>query len=67
MEVEVSEFVTVSEAARLLGVSRHAIGRRIATGRLRAYPAEWDRRQRLLRRADVERLSRLHPSTEVRR
>lgn len=50
------EFVSVSEAARLAGVSRHTVSRRIRAGELAVHVGS-DRRQHLLRRADVERLA----------
>ena len=60
------EFVTVTEAARLAGVSRATISRRLAAGEVPVYVGS-DRRQRLLRRADVARLSRVERQTTSER
>ena len=55
------EYLTVHEAAELMGVSRFTIWRRIRDGSLPAYRAGVDRRTRLVKRADVEALMRPRP------
>jgi excisionase family DNA binding protein len=55
------EYLTVQQAAELMGVSRWTLWRRIRAGELRAYEAGIDRRVRLVKRADVEALMRPRP------
>jgi excisionase family DNA binding protein len=55
--VNQTEFVTMQEAARLLGVSRQTLWRRVRDGVLPVYWSEQNRRVRLVKRADVERLA----------
>jgi citrate synthase len=55
------EYVTVDEAARLLGVKRETLYAYVSRGRLRSY-RQGIKRQRLYRRAEVEALLRLEPS-----
>ena len=55
------EYLTVQEAAELMGVSRFTIWRRIRDGALPAYRAGVDRRTRLVKRADVEALMTPQP------
>ncbi len=52
------EFMTIKEAAEVLGVSRVTIYRRVKAGELEAYQSRADRRERLVRRADIEALLR---------
>ena len=56
-----SEFWTLTEAARRLGISRWTLYRRIDEGALTAYQSPANRRVKLVRRSDVERL--LTPQT----
>ncbi len=51
-----SEYLGLREAADLLGVSRFTIWRLIRDGDLDAYQSQVDRRQKLVKRADVEAL-----------
>jgi len=51
-----SEFLTMQEATRLLGIGRMTLWRRVRDGVLPVYCSERDRRARLVKRADVERL-----------
>ncbi len=52
------EYMTIKEAAEALGVSRVTIYRRVRDGELEAYQSRADRRERLVRRADIEELMR---------
>ncbi|HEV8309226.1 MAG TPA: helix-turn-helix domain-containing protein [Methylomirabilota bacterium] len=60
------EYLTVEEAARLLGVKRATLYAYVSRGFLPSY-RQGIKRQRLYRRADVERLLRLQPSAGVSR
>ena len=51
-----SEYLTMQEATRLLGIGRMTLWRRVRDGVLPVYRSERDRRARLVRRSDVERL-----------
>lgn len=57
------EYLTVDEAARLLGVKRATLYAYVSRGVLRSY-RQGIKRQRLYRRAEVEALVRLAPSVE---
>ncbi len=48
------EYMTIKEAAKALGISRATIYRRVKAGELEAYQSRADRRERLVRRADIE-------------
>ena len=61
------EFLTVQEAAQLMGVSRFTVWRRIKDGQLQAYEAGVDRRVRLVKRADIEALMRPQPIEESKK
>ncbi len=50
------QLMTLTEAAEALGVSRFKISRLVREGAIRAFVSPLDRRQRLVRRADVEAL-----------
>lgn len=52
------EFLTLKEAAETLGVSRATIWRRIDRGELVAFQSQQDRRERLVRRKDIEAMMR---------
>jgi excisionase family DNA binding protein len=56
--LEGEEFLTVQEAARLLGVKRETLYAYVSRGILRSY-RQGIKRQRLYRRAEVEALLRL--------
>lgn len=56
------EYLTVDEAARLLGVKRATLYAYVSRGFLRSY-RQGIKRQRLYRRAEVESLLRVAPST----
>lgn len=51
------EFITMQDAARLLGIGRMTLWRRVREGALPVYRSDRDRRKRLVKRADVEALS----------
>jgi citrate synthase len=59
--VDGEEFLTVDEAARLLGVKRATLYAYVSRGMLRSY-RQGIKRQRLYRRDEVEALVRLSPS-----
>jgi citrate synthase len=61
VELEGQEYVTVEEAARLLGVKRETLYAYVSRGLLRSY-RQGIKRQRLYRRSEVEALLRLAPS-----
>ena len=50
------DFVTLVEAAEELGVSRFKVSRLIRDGELRAYVSPLNRKQKLVRRGDLEGL-----------
>lgn len=52
------EFVTIGEAAELLGLTRTTIWRRIKSGGLEVFQSQMDQRERLVRRSDIEALKR---------
>jgi excisionase family DNA binding protein len=52
-----SGYLTLTEAARRLGVSRWTLYRRIDEGALTVYRSDRDRRVRLVKRSDVEALA----------
>ena len=58
MILDGEEFLTVVEAARLLGVKRETLYAYVSRGILRSY-RQGIKRQRLYRRAEVEALVRL--------
>lgn len=60
------EFVTMNEAAELLGVARQTIRRMIRDGRLTAFQSDRDRRETLLSRRAVEALAKPRPAKEDR-
>jgi excisionase family DNA binding protein len=59
------EYLTVQEAAELMGVSRFTVWRRIRAGELPVYQSGVDRRARLVKRTDVEALMRPHAVEDV--
>lgn len=56
-----SEFMTIKQAAEALGVDRVTIWRRIRSGELEVFQSQVDRRERLVRRADIEAMLRPVP------
>jgi excisionase family DNA binding protein len=55
------EYLTVDEAARLLGIKRATLYAYVSRGVLRSY-RQGIKRQRLYRRSEIESLTRLAPS-----
>lgn len=62
-----SEFVTMKEAREMLGVSGVTIWRLVKEGRLHAYQSGIDRRRKLVKREDVERLRQIVPLRQTKR
>lgn len=54
--MDASEYLTLTEAARLLGISRWSLYRRVDEGALPMYESPANRRVKLVKRADVEAL-----------
>ena len=55
------EYLSLQEAADLMGVSRFKLWRLVREGKLAAHQSERDRREKLVRRADVEAVIRPRP------
>ena len=55
------DFLTLTDAARYLGVSRQTLWRRIRDGVIPVHVSEINRRIKLVKRADVEALMRPRP------
>ncbi|HEV2127841.1 MAG TPA: helix-turn-helix domain-containing protein [Thermomicrobiales bacterium] len=53
-----SDYMTIGEAADALGVTRTTVWRRIKSGELEVFRSQTDRRERLVRRADIEAMLR---------
>jgi len=62
LHVDGEEYMTVKEAARLLGVKPATLYAYVSRGVLRSY-RQGIKRERLYRRAEVEALLRLAPAT----
>jgi excisionase family DNA binding protein len=61
-------FMTLGEAAEALGVSRATLWRRVQAGEIIAFQSQRDRRQKLVRRSDIEALMKptaIEPGKEV--
>ncbi len=52
------EYLSLGEAAELMNASRFKMWRLVRDGKLTAYESESDRRQKLVKRTDVEALMR---------
>jgi excisionase family DNA binding protein len=57
----VDGFVSISEAARISGISRSTIYRLIAEGSLRTYASPINRRVKLVKRSELAALMRPRP------
>jgi len=55
------EYLSLHEAADLMRVSRFKLWRLVRDGKLAAHQSERDRREKLVRRADVEAIMRPRP------
>ncbi|MDP9364858.1 MAG: helix-turn-helix domain-containing protein [Chloroflexota bacterium] len=55
------EFVTMREAQEILGVSKFTMWRLVREGKLAAFQSEVDRREKLIRRSDLEGLRQPRP------
>jgi excisionase family DNA binding protein len=55
------DFVSISEAARIVGVTRNVLYRLIGEGTLRTYASSLNRRVKLVRRSDLARLMTPQP------
>lgn len=53
-----TEYLSLGDAAVMMGVSRSKLWRLVRDGVLPAYQSEIDRREKLVRRSDVEALMR---------
>ena len=60
----VADYVSVQEAAALMGVDRRTVWRLIVNGDLEAIRNPFDRRAKLVRREDVDVLAELARSTK---
>jgi len=61
-----TDLISQSEAARIAGVNRATIHRRIAEGVIPVYRSDLDRKTRYIRRSDLERLMTIKPVEEQR-
>jgi len=59
-------YLTLSQAAQYLGISRVTLWRRIRDGTLSTYQASTSRREKLVRQVDLDNLRRPRPLTAVR-
>ena len=50
------EYMTLGEAAEKLGISRATLWRRVQAGEIVAFQSQLDRRQKLVRREDIEEM-----------
>lgn len=56
------DYLTLREAQEALGVSNYTIWRMVKEGRLAVHTTELDRRKKLVKREDVERLKKVRPA-----
>ncbi|MBI3970516.1 MAG: helix-turn-helix domain-containing protein [Chloroflexi bacterium] len=59
------DFLTMQDAAEFLAVSRFRMARLVKEHRLPVYERATDRRIKLLRRTDIERLLEPHPKARA--
>jgi excisionase family DNA binding protein len=60
-----TEFVSVSEAAERTGINPHTLDRRLSRGEIEVYRDNRDRRRRLIRVADLDRLAQPVPLNRI--
>ena len=58
MHASTSEFVTMTEAQEILGVSRFKIWQLVKEGTLPTFRSDLDRREKLIRRSELDALRR---------
>ncbi len=58
---EGSEFITATEARLILGIGKAKLAELIADGTLPTTPSPFNKRTKLIRRSDVEKLMQLYP------
>lgn len=56
------EYLSLTAAAELMNVSRFTVWRLVKDGKLDVYESDRDRREKLVRRSDVEALVRPRPA-----
>jgi len=61
MEHPTNDYVTMTEAQGILGVSRFKVWQLVKEGRLKTFRSELDRREKLIRRADLDALREPQP------
>lgn len=61
------EYVTMGEAQELLGVSRFKLWQLVKEGVLPTFTSPLDRRQKLIRRDDLDRLRQPVPSVSTKK
>ena len=64
MVPNIGDYVTMTEAQEILGVSRFKIWQLVKQGTLETFRSELDRREKLIRRSDLEALRRPLPMAE---
>ncbi len=57
------EYLSLKAAAELMGVSRYTVWRLVKDGKLDVYESDRDRREKLVRRSDVEAIMRPRPAS----
>ena len=55
------EYLTLQEAARLMGIGRQTLWRLVRAGKLQTYQSAINRRVKLVKRADIEELMQPRP------
>ena len=60
------EYVTMTEAQEILGVSRFKMWQLVRDGEVATYQSTLDRRQKLIRRSDLDALRQIRPHPATR-
>jgi len=63
MQIDTNEYVTMTEAQEILGVSRFKIWQLVKEGRLQTFRSDLDRREKLIRRSDLETIGQPRAET----